>query len=199
MKDRSPFLVTMAITLAIGSVGAPPLVPPAAAAVATADSGAVPAPPAVSRVTVADLPAVLAAVRAPGARAVLVNVWATWCDPCREELPELLRFYRQHRAMGLRLVLVSADDEEQRAEVGRVLAEAGGADLPTFIKHGDDDVFVNGLDPRWSGALPATFLYDGRGNRRRFWPGVVSYRALETGVGGLLRAKDNPETKRRTP
>jgi thiol-disulfide isomerase/thioredoxin len=131
---------------------------------------------------------------------VLVNVWATWCDPCREEMPELLRFYRAHRALGLRLVLVSADDEDQRAEVGRVLAAAGaGAELRSFIKHGDDDAFVNGLDPRWSGALPATFLYDGRGKERRFWPGVVSYGALESGVGGLLRPTNNPETNRSKP
>ena len=104
---------------------------------------------------VAELPAILAAVRAPGAKAVLVNVWATWCDPCREELPVIARFYRQHRAQGLRLVLVSADDEDGGAEVARVLAAAGmPGDTPSFIKHGDDMKFIDGLDRRWSGALP---------------------------------------------
>ena len=81
-----------------------------------AQPGCAAAPPP-SSVAVAELPAILAAVKAPGAQAVLVNVWATWCEPCREEMPDLVRFYRDHRAEGLRLVLISADDDDQRAEV----------------------------------------------------------------------------------
>ena len=147
--------------------------------------------------TVAELPEILTAVRSPGARAVLVNVWATWCDPCRQEMPDLIRFYRDHREDGLRLVLVSADDEENRAEVARVLAEAGlPADAVSFIKRGDDMKFINGLDRHWSGALPASFLFDGRGRKRHTWAGPVSYRVLERGTAGLLAAPATPEPKR---
>src|SRR4051794_41056060 len=61
-------------------------------------------------VTPADVPTLLREIRKPGARAVLVNVWATWCDPCRAEMPRIARFFQAHRAEGLRLVLISADD-----------------------------------------------------------------------------------------
>ena len=152
--------------------------------------------------TVAELPQILAAVHSPGARAVLVNVWATWCEPCRQEMPDVIRFYRDHRQDGLRLVLVSADDEENRAEVARVLAEAGlPADTVSFIKRGDDMKFINGLDRRWSGALPASFLFDGRGRKRHTWAGPVTYHALARGTAGLLTAPGEPETKpgRRRP
>ena len=44
------------------------------------------------------------AVRAGGARVVLLNVWATWCAPCREEFPDLMRLRREYRERGLRLV-----------------------------------------------------------------------------------------------
>ena len=144
----------------------------------------------------AELPEILIAVRSPGARAVLVNVWATWCEPCREEMPDLIRFYRDHREEGLRLVLVSADDEENRAEVARVLAGAGlPADALSFIKRGDDMKFINGLDRHWSGALPASFLFDGRGRKRRTWGGPVTYHALERGTAGLLAAPRSSETR----
>jgi thiol-disulfide isomerase/thioredoxin len=156
--------------------------------VALATSAAVQAAESAPRApTVAELPAILATVRAPGARAVLVNVWATWCDPCREELPAIARFYRQHRAQGLRLVLVSADDEASGPEITHVLAAAGmPGDTPSFIKHGDDMKFIDGLDRRWSGALPASFLFDGGGHERRWWGAPVTAHDLELGVAGLL-------------
>ncbi len=152
--------------------------------------------------TVAELPEILTAVataaRAPGARAVLVNVWATWCEPCRQEMPDLIRFYRDHREDGLRLLLVSADDEENRLEVARVLSEAGlPADTLSFIKRGDDLTFINGLDRHWSGALPASFLFDGRGRRRHTWGGPVTYHALEVGCAGLLSKSPPPPGRRR--
>jgi len=146
------------------------------------------------KVTVADAAAILAAVKAPGARAVLLNVWATWCEPCREEMPGFARLYREHRASGLRLVMVAADDEDQRAAVARVLANLG-IDGPAFIKRGDDNAFINALEPRWSGALPVTILYDGRGEKKQFWPGAVTYDALEKSVTQLLRSKQ--PTRRR--
>jgi thiol-disulfide isomerase/thioredoxin len=152
----------------------------APAAEAEPSGGAVTSP-------VAELPAILAAIKAPGARAVLVNVWATWCEPCRAELPELMRFYRAHKASGLRLVMVSADGESDRPVVEKVLREAG-FDGPAFIKRGDDDAFINALEPRWSGALPVTVLFDGAGARQQFWPGPVGETALQKPVSALLSA-----------
>jgi thiol-disulfide isomerase/thioredoxin len=147
-------------------------------------------------VAVGDLAAIRAAVAAPGATAVLVNVWATWCDACREEMPALLRFARAHRADGLRLVLVSADDEDQRQQVAAFLGKAGAAGATAFIKHGADDAFVNGLDPNWTGALPASFLYDGQGAEKHFWSGPITGPELEAGLRELkLERKDKPKGK----
>jgi thiol-disulfide isomerase/thioredoxin len=141
--------------------------------------------PAPAPVPAADLATIRAAIEAPGATAVLVNVWATWCEPCREELPAIVRFYRAHRAAGLRLVLVSADDADKGAEVARVLAAAGAGDARAFIKTGDDTAFVNAFEPRWGGGLPASFLYDGHGKKRQFWPGPVSVPDLNRALDAL--------------
>jgi thiol-disulfide isomerase/thioredoxin len=140
------------------------------------------------KVEIAELPAILAAVKAPGAQAVLVNVWATWCEPCREEMPDLVRFYRDNRGQGLRLVLISADDDGQRAEVARVLT-ALGFEGPAFIKRGNDMTFIDALDPRWTGALPATFLFDGHGVKKTSWLGSVTYDELRARVSGLLKRR----------
>ena len=140
------------------------------------------AQPAPVTVAAGDLAAIRAAVAAPGARAVLVNLWATWCDSCRDELPAILQFARAHRADGVRVILVSADDEDQRDQVAAFLTRAGATDVQAFIKHGDDNAFINGLDPKWTGALPASILYDSHGAKKRFWPGPVKVGDLEAGL-----------------
>jgi thiol-disulfide isomerase/thioredoxin len=128
---------------------------------------------AAPRIVPAKLETVQAAIRKPGARAVLVNVWASWCEPCREEMPDIVRAYRAHKAEGLRLVLISADDPDDRAEAEKFLASQG-VDVDSFLKMGDDEAFINGLDRRWSGALPASFLFDGNGHVLAFWPRPIT-------------------------
>ena len=143
-------------------------------------------------VTPASAARVLEEVGKPGARVVLVNVWATWCAPCREELPDLVRLGREYRGRGLRLVLVSADFDDAAPAARKFLAKQG-VDFPTFIKNGDDMEFINAMDPAWTGALPATFLYDGTGRRLRFWEGRQTYRTLERAARAVLGAADSME------
>lgn len=147
----------------------------------------------------ADIKALMGEVRKPGAKAVLVNVWATWCDPCIEEMPDILRFFRDHRDKGLRLVLVSGDDEETRAKAEKFLASQG-VDFRSFLKAGDDMDFINGLAQDWSGSLPASFLYDANGKRHHFWSGKVSYDALSAKLAEVLAVKPKqklPQRRRR--
>ena len=126
-------------------------------------------------------------VSAPGARLVLLNVWATWCAPCREEFPELLRLGREYRGRGLRLVLVSGDFDSELPAVRGFLA-AHGVDFLTYLKQGADMPFIEGLDARWSGALPATVLYDGGGRTLWFREGKTSYDTLRSRIEEALAA-----------
>jgi hypothetical protein len=89
--------------------------------------------------------------------------------------------------------LISADDESERAEVTKFLASVEAGDARAFIKRGDDTAFVNAFDPSWSGALPASFLYDGRGKKQRFWPGSITAQDLEKALRALPKnQKGNP-------
>jgi peroxiredoxin len=56
----------------------------------------------------------------------------------------------------------------------------------SYVKKGADLSFIDAFHKQWSGALPATFIYDRKGNLRSFWEGITSYEELETTVSGLL-------------
>jgi thiol-disulfide isomerase/thioredoxin len=140
------------------------------------------------KVTVADIKTIRAAIEARGASAVLVNVWATWCEPCREEMPGLVRFFQKNRDRGLRLVLVSADSRSQRHQAAAFLAKHG-VDIPSFLKTGDDQAFIDGIDKAWGGTMPVSILYDGTGAKRQMWDGVATEAELQSGLDKLLATK----------
>jgi thiol-disulfide isomerase/thioredoxin len=160
------------------------------AAIVLAAAASVPAVPAPAP-SPAGADTILAEVRKPGAGAVLVNVWATWCMPCREEFPDLLHVARELAPKGLRLVLVSVDFEGDDDQATKFLTSQG-VDFPTFVRRGKDEVFVDGLEPQWSGAIPATFIYDADGKLVQFWEGKASYPVIKRRALKALETKETP-------
>lgn len=119
-------------------------------------------------------------------KVVLVDFWATWCSPCLEELPLLVKMEAKYRQRGLRLLTVSCDEPEEAAGAGQFL-EKHGAPRPGYLKKVDDDEkFINSVDPMWSGALPALFLYDRSGRLVKSFVGETEMAALEEAIQKLL-------------
>ncbi len=158
------------------SANAPSPGAPSAAAPGARAGGTNSAPSASSaRLVPTDPHGILEGTRT-GSKATLVNVWATWCGPCREEFPDLVRFARDYAPKGVKLMLVSADFDSTEA---RTFLASQGVDFESYFQTGDDMSFINGMDPRWTGSLPATFVYDAEGRRVDFWEGRADYAKFE--------------------
>lgn len=101
---------------------------------------------------------------AKDARPLLINFWATWCDPCREEFPDLVKIDEDYRAKNLNFVTVSLDDvSEIGTEVPKFLKQMK-ATMPTVLLNiPDPEPAIKAVDAAWTGQLPATFLYDKEG------------------------------------
>ena len=95
---------------------------------------------------------------------LLVNFWATFCDPCRDEFPDLVKIDRDYRPQNLEFVTVSLDDiSEIKNEVPKFL-DSMKATMPAYLLDTmDPEPAINLVDPRWRGDLPATYLYNEKG------------------------------------
>ncbi len=111
-----------------------------------------------------DLEALKAVLNRDSGRPLLVNFWATWCDPCREEFPDLVKIDADYRAKGLDFITISLDDvAELKTEVPKFL-RGMKAKMPSYLLNvSDPEPAIKMVDPQWSGALPGTILYNGKG------------------------------------
>jgi thiol-disulfide isomerase/thioredoxin len=112
---------------------------------------------------------------------VLVNFWATWCAPCREEMPMLMELREKHQASGFEVVGVALDDVQNARDF---LAELGVA-YPNLV--GSTDVMVTLQQyGNTSGVLPYTVLVGADGTIRWTRLGVLDRVALEQEIEELL-------------
>jgi thiol-disulfide isomerase/thioredoxin len=128
-----------------------------------------------------------AAVAAEKGKVVLVNFWATWCVPCREEFPDLVKLEKAWRGRGLRVIGVSTDLGKDLPKVEKFLA-AAQPDFPNYRKKsgGDDQDFIESVDGKWGGELPFSVLYGRDGRKARVLSGKQSSADFERAVAALL-------------
>ena len=113
-------------------------------------------------------------------KVVVVNYWASWCSPCRAEMPALDKFYQRHRGQGLVLLGLSVDDARDRAAVADIMRKFS---YPAALAA---DATANGFGPAL--AVPMTFVIDASGVvRARLVSGTaVTERSLAQLVVPLL-------------
>jgi peroxiredoxin len=114
-------------------------------------------------------------------KTILINFWATWCGPCRQEMPMLMDLQRDYESAGLQVIGIALDD----AQSVRRFVETYGISYPILV--GSEDVFATstayGND---EGVLPYSVLVDKTGVVRWQHAGIIQREEISSLLSDLL-------------
>jgi len=114
-------------------------------------------------------------------KVLIVNNWATWCEPCRREIPMFMEVRDQYLDQGLELIGLAHDDEESV----RLYVDSMGMEYPQLLADPQQgQAWLASLGA--NGSLPLTLIYDREGQLRAKKLGLMSESELRRAISGLL-------------
>jgi thiol-disulfide isomerase/thioredoxin len=144
--------------------------------------------PSQSPLPVVDGATLLQKIRDSGHKGVVVNAWASWCDPCQHELPMLNHVGPRLAAKGVPIWLVSVDNPDTFS-AAKAFLDSLHVKLQSFAAAPPLQAFKVALNPKWPGMIPVSFLFDKTGKLRYFWAGEVFEKELVPVVEGFVAGK----------
>jgi thiol-disulfide isomerase/thioredoxin len=119
-------------------------------------------------------------------KVVLLHFWATWCPPCADEFPALVKVYTAYKTRGLEVIAVSLNDFSEMQDVMRFVHEQKPS-FPLYIGGTVNETFYRSIDKRWSSGVPLTMIYDKTGTLRYFHDDARTYAQFDRDVQSLLQ------------
>jgi thiol-disulfide isomerase/thioredoxin len=116
----------------------------------------------------------------------VINFWATWCGPCVKELPFIDSLRYTYDPDKVEVLLVSLDFPDQLSRVHTFLQRKKIGITVWLLDESDPNLFIDQVDPSWSGAIPATLLVRNSTAQRIFLEGELTKAELEKHINNLL-------------
>ena len=111
---------------------------------------------------------------------LLINIWATWCVPCREEFPDLVKLSKLYQNE-LDLVAISVDFIEDIETKIKPFLKQNKVEFPVYLNgFKNDEQLINYFSKAWNGAIPATFIYNQQGRKAKFLEGKHSFKSFSS-------------------
>ncbi len=121
---------------------------------------------------------------------LLLNIWATWCQPCVEEFPDVERIRRSFADSVADVAAISVDYPDEVESKILPFLTSRHITFPVYVSAvKKEEDFMNSLDSSWSGGVPATFIFDKHGQRRAFLFGQKSFDVFKSEIDSVMTAQ----------
>ena len=119
---------------------------------------------------------------------LIINFWATFCKPCVEEIPDLIKFANKYKKQKASLYLVSLDLEDYYPEkIKKFVAKKKYTAKIAWLDESNADYFCPIIDTSWSGAIPATLIVNNKMGYKKFYEKQLTSIEIEVAIKAALQ------------
>jgi thiol-disulfide isomerase/thioredoxin len=121
-------------------------------------------------------------------KVLFLNVWATWCAPCREEFPDIVKLVDKHKNSKVDFIGLSVDYPDEVDSKIIPFLKKYKANFKTYVNDFDDvEDLINSINKKWNGAIPATFIYDKNGIQQKYILGMRNFDEFDKELTEVLK------------
>jgi thiol-disulfide isomerase/thioredoxin len=119
---------------------------------------------------------------------LFINLWATWCVPCKEEFPDLVRLDEYYANSDVVIIGISVDFPDEVESKIKPFLHSQKVKFPNFVQNFKDPLeLINLLNENWRGAVPTTFIYDKEGKQQKYLLGKHSFEQFKSEIESIRK------------
>ena len=146
--------------------------------------------PGTKEVKVIDLNGVRRLITERHGKILFLNVWATWCQPCVEEFPDIVGIRNSVPDSIADVAAISVDYPDEAGTKVLPFLRSRKVTFPVYVSGvKKEEDFMNALNPSWSGGVPATFIFDKHGELRSFLFGQKTFDIFKAAIDSVISAQ----------
>jgi thiol-disulfide isomerase/thioredoxin len=118
---------------------------------------------------------------------IIINFWATFCGPCIEEIPDLIKMAKKYEKQKVKLYLVSLDfADAYPTKIKKFVAQKKYKTNVAWLDETDADYFCPLVDYNWSGSIPATLIINSTTGVKQFFEKKLSATEMDNAIKHVL-------------